>query len=120
MLHTSGIGEVAMKRRDALKLGLGLALSAPVFRLATQEANATSHGVMRFTKPTDKNWPSQQEWAQLAQQLDGSIEPCVQPVTAKMAANGGILTDAIKQELQNPFRAPQSSFPKMRMMSPAL
>ena len=103
MLHTSGIGEVAMKRRDALKLGLGLALSAPVFRLATQEANATSHGVMRFTKPTDKNWPSQQEWAQLAQQLDGSIEPCVQPVTAKMAANGGILTDAIKQELQNPF-----------------
>lgn len=93
-----------MRRRDALKAGASVLLSAAsVGAGSVGSATMARADFARRVRPSDAGWPKPEEWKALADSLEGSLEDFVRPVDVVMAQHGGKLDDAAKIELQNPF-----------------
>lgn len=93
-----------MKRREVLKTGAAALLSkgAIGISLANSATNGPS-GIARRARPSEAAWPKPEDWKALADSIEGTLEDCVRPVDVVVAENGGKLTEAARQELQNPF-----------------
>lgn len=93
-----------MKRRDALKAGTAMLLSAGTVGLSNIRGSSVAGArLVKRVRPSDAAWPKPEQWKALADSLEGTLEDCVRPVDVVMAQHGGKLDDAARTELQNPF-----------------
>lgn len=90
-----------MRRRDALKSGLGALLAASALNGSALAKGLASKG--KRVRPSDAAWPKPDDWKALADNLEGKLEAFVTPRDAVLKAHGGALNDDVKRELQNPF-----------------
>ena len=96
-----------MNRRTFLKrLGAVPALSglapwlARFGRVPSPAAGATP---FRRVRPSDRDWPSEAEWAKLGQQVGGRLTPVVSPLAPCTSAPGSAACNARLEEMQNPY-----------------
>lgn len=95
----------AFSRRDLLKMAAGVAATAAIPALSACATNPVASGgkPMRRRRPSDPDWPTQNEWAALDSRVGGQLSRLSAPLSACRQTPGSAACQAVLRQLKNPY-----------------
>ena len=91
-----------MRRREILK-GVAVASVLPLLPQAAAAKPIASKGLVRRVRPSDRGWPTLDEWAALKRQVGGNLIPVSFPINVLKTAPHSAAARQITKEIRNPF-----------------
>jgi hypothetical protein len=91
------------KRRRLLQCAAGLAFLSGAWKQMLAPAQAKTFGALARVRPGDRGWPSEAQWNDLAQQVDGALVKVQSPLVACLNSPDSDNCRQLFKDLKNPY-----------------